>query len=264
MYNAKEDVLETDRGRVRYIAFGTGEKPLVMIPGLRLSDISGGAGALSWYYRIFAKEYRVYMFDRNESLPEPCTIHTLAEDVYEAMGKLCMEKAFVFGASQGGMIAMDLAIHHPETVEKLVLGVTASRTNDTIKSVIESWIALAGEKGLGAVAEDYIYKGYSEEYLKKNRLFIPLAVKVQKLMEKDRFVKLAKACLTCTCYDELEKIECPVLVLGGAKDRIVTGEASLEIAEKLGCECHMYENLSHEAYNEAKDFNERIYDFLKR
>ena len=81
-------------------------------------------------------------------------------------------------------------------------------------------------------------------------------------MAVERFITLAKACLTCCTYDDLEKIKCPVLVLGGGKDKIVTGEASREIAEKLGCKYYIYDDLSHEAYNEAKDFNRRIYDFF--
>ena len=37
----------------------------------------------------------------------------------------------------------------------------------------------------------------------------------------------------------------------------------MEIAEKLGCKIHMYENLGHAAYEEAKDFNQMVYDFLQ-
>ena len=39
---------------------------------------------------------------------------------------------------------------------------------------------------------------------------------------------------------------------------------SQEIAEKLGCEIYMYEELGHAAYEEAKDFNKRIYSFLQK
>ncbi len=44
---------------------------------------------------------------------------------------------------------------------------------------------------------------------------------------------------------------------------MVSGEASEEIAEKLGCKIFMYSDLGHAAYEEAKDFNQKIYDFLK-
>ena len=56
---------------------------------------------------------------------------------------------------------------------------------------------------------------------------------------------------------------CPVFVLGGAQDKVVTGRASEEIAEKLNCDLFMYPDLGHAAYVEANDFNGRIWDFLK-
>lgn len=42
---------------------------------------------------------------------------------------------------------------------------------------------------------------------------------------------------------------------------ITTGNASVEIADKLDCEIHMYPEYGHAAYDEAKDFNSIIYDF---
>ncbi|NLE13619.1 MAG: alpha/beta hydrolase [Clostridiales bacterium] len=262
IFSATEGKVRLDSGNVPYIKFGRGAGTLVMIPGLRLSDISGSAGAAAWYYRIFAKDYTVYMFDKKDNLSSGCTVHDLAGDVAEAMKKLNLGDACVFGASQGGMIGQELAINHPESVSKLVLAVTLSRTNETVQNVINHWISLAKEGGLSAVAEDYIYKGYSEKYINRYRAVLPLFIKTQKFMPAERFIVLAKACLTCNTYDKLDNIKCPVLVLGGGKDKVVTVEASLEIAEKLNCEYYIYEDLGHEAYNEAKDFNKRIYEFF--
>ena len=36
-----------------------------------------------------------------------------------------------------------------------------------------------------------------------------------------------------------------------------------EIAEKLGCRIRMYEGQGHAVYEEARDFNRAVYDFLK-
>lgn len=263
-YNAKEFTVTVTGGVVSVISFGKGKKPLIMVPGLRLSDIKGSSKAVALYYRIFAKEYTVYMFDRKDKILEGCTIHDLAEDAVEVMNELQLKKVYLFGASQGGMIAQDIAINHPEMVYKMVLGVTLSKNNATVTEVIEHWIKLAKETGLSAVAADYMYKGYSEKYIKKYKAFVPLAIKTQKLMTVERFIILAEACLTCNTYDDLDKIQCPVLVLGGGRDKVVTGEASKEIAEKLNCEYYIYSELSHEAYNEAKDFNHRIYEFFAK
>lgn len=263
-YNAKESDVKISTGNVHYITFGTGDKPLVMIPGLRLANINGGAKPVAWFYRMFAKEYKIYMFDRKDNITDPCTIHDLAEDTVDAMKALNISNAYIFGASQGGAIAQDIAIHHPELVRKMVIGVSLSRPNPTVENNINTWIEMAKNKGLTAVAEDYTYKGFSESYLKKNKIFIPLSLKVQKFMDKNRFTTLAKAVLTVDTYDRLSEIKCPVLVLGGGQDKIATGQASIEIAEKLGCEYYIYEDLSHEAYSESKDFNRRIYEFFKK
>ncbi len=264
IYDAREFFVNITDGSVTVIRFGRGPKKLLMIPGLRLSSIVGSAKTLAWYYKIFSSEYTVYMFDRKNPVVPGCTIHDLAEDVNEVMDKLDLNDVYLFGASQGGMIAQDLAINHPDKVRKMVLGVTASRPNDTIKAVMEQWIQMARESGLSAVAKDYVYKGFSEDYIRKYKLFMPLAMRMQAFMPVENFIILARACLTGNTYDRLSEIKCPVLVLGGGRDKVVTGEASREIADKLKCECYIYDKLSHEAYNEAGDFNKRIYDFFSK
>ena len=93
---------------------------------------------------------------------------------------------------------------------------------------------------------------------------MPLLTLLQKPKDVRRFIILAKACLTCNSYRELEKIKCPVLVIGGKEDKVVSGRASEEIAEKLGCEIYMYDDLGHATYEEAKDFNQRVINFFKK
>ena len=175
-----------------------------------------------------------------------------------------MKNADVFGVSQGGMIAQYLAIERPDLVRKLVLAVTLSRNNATVEKVLQDWITMTEQGDFKALVLDMAEKMYSDAYVKRYRLFMPLLTLVQKPKDVKRFLILAKACLTCNAYDELEKIQCPVLVIGGKQDKVVSGEASEEIAEKLGCEIYMYEELGHAAYEEAADFNRRVFDFLKR
>ena len=111
---------------------------------------------------------------------------------------------------------------------------------------------------------DMAEKMYSDAYIKKYRPLMPLLTILQKPKDVQRFSILARSCLTCDTYESLSAIKCPVLVLGGERDRIVTAHASREIADRLGCEIYMYENLGHAAYEEAKDFNRRVYDFLAK
>lgn len=261
-YNLKEATLKIDNTSIDYAVFGTGTKPLVMIPGLTLRDVKGTGLSLAYMYRIFAKNYRVYIFDKKQIIPEGYMIKNLADDLAHAMRTLDIENAHIFGVSQGGMVAQYLALDYPELVDKLVLGVTLSRSNPTVENVIKKWVQLSEKNDFEGIVADMMEIMYSESYVKKYRWLFPILTKISKPKDMNRFMTLAKACLTCDTYDRLEEIQCSTLVLGGKQDQIVTGEASEEMAEKLGCEIYMYERLGHSAYEEAADFNERIYKFL--
>lgn len=262
IYNAKEAVLNMGDLQLDYITFGSGAKPLIMIQGLNTRGIRGAAPSLAYLYRGFAREYRVYLFDRRPLVRDGITVRDMAADVAMAMDALGITNADVFGVSQGGMIAQYLAIDRPELVRKLVLAVTLSRNNDTVVRVVHSWIRMAEQGDMKRLVADMAEKMYSDAYVKRYRPVMPLLTLLQKPKDVDRFVILAKACLTCDTYDMLDRIQCPVLVLGGRQDKVLTGAASEEMARKLGCRLHMYDSLGHAAYEEARDFNRIVYDFL--
>ena len=80
----------------------------------------------------------------------------------------------------------------------------------------------------------------------------------------DRFLTQAESCMTHDAYDELGRITCPTLVIGGTDDRIVTAEASEEIAAQIpGSAPYLYEGLGHGLYEEAPDFLQRVADFCR-
>lgn len=262
-YHAREHILRLPDMKMRYLTFGTGARPLVMIQGLNTRGIRGSAPMLALMYRIFAREHTVYLFDRREALAEHTTVRMLAADLARVMDAMGLSDADVLGVSQGGMIAQYLAIDRPDLVHKLVLAVTLARNNETVETVIENWILLTEQGRNRELIADMTEKMYSVAYVKKYRPFLPLLTALQKPKDVRRFVTLASACLTCDAYMELEQIRCPVFVIGGRQDKVVGGMAADEIAEKLGCKIHVYEELGHAAYEEAKDFNRRVYDFLQ-
>ncbi len=263
-FSVKEQKLDLKDSQTGTIRFGTGSRNLLMIQGLNTNGIKGAGLSLAWMYRMFAKAYTVYFFDRRRLVPEGMTVREMAGDVAEAMDALGIQNADVIGISQGGMIAQYLAIDRPDLVNKLVLAVTLSRNNDTIQAVIKKWISLTEQNDWKQLAADMAEKMYTESYLKRYRPMLPLLAVLQKPKDAQRFIRLAKACLTCKAYEELDKIQCPVFVIGGGQDKIVTGAASEETAKKLNCEYYLYDDLGHAAYEEAADFNRKVYDFLTR
>ena len=81
-----------------------------------------------------------------------------------------------------------------------------------------------------------------------------------------RFIILAEGLKGFDVLDELEKISCPVFVVGSKGDQVLGADATDEIAERLsdkpGFALHMYEGFGHAAYDTAPDFKERMLRFL--
>ncbi|MBR4082519.1 MAG: alpha/beta hydrolase [Clostridia bacterium] len=264
VFGVREGTVKAGDKQMDYVTFGRGNRPLVMLQGLNTRGLRGSGVMLALMYRLFAKEYRVWFFDRRQQLPEGVTVRMLAEDVADAMDALGIAGADVLGVSQGGMIAQYLAIERPDLVRRLVLALTLSRTNGVVEQVVNGWIDMTQAGDRLALTRDMAEKMYSPAYLKRYRPLLPLWARLQWPRDPSRFVALARACLTCDTYNALDRITCPVMVIGAEHDLVVTGEASAEMAERLGGSLHMYAGLGHAAYyEEAADFNRRVYDFFQ-
>ena len=264
-YNAKScNVLIGDTD-MDYISFGFGSKNLIILPGLgdAIKTVKGTATAFAMVYKIFAKNYKVYVFSRKNKLSVGYSTYDMAEDQVAAIKKLGISKAYIMGVSQGGMIAQHIAINYPELVEKLVLAVTVSRQNDTLQNVVGNWIKLAQSNDYKSIFIDTAEKSYSEKRLKKYRLLYPILSKAGKPKSLDRFLIQANACIHHNAFNELGRIQCPTLIIGGDCDNVVGKSSSKELAERIGDnKLVIYKGLGHAAYEEAKDFNQQVLDFL--
>lgn len=263
MANFIKDVVKTDSFEMNYVKFGEGEKYFVIIPGLSLTKVTDSAAGVAGAYNNFAEDYTVYLFDRKNNIEDGYSISDMADDTATAMKILGIKDAHVFGASQGGMIAQCLAAEYPELVSKVVLGSTTAKFSH-MTNVIGEWVLMAEKKVVKAVNHHFIINAFSEEYVKKFGALLDGIESNGTAEDCKQFVKLAKACEKFDITDKLEKIKCPVLVLASKKDKIIHHRASKEIAEKLGCEIHLYEGYGHSVYDEAPDFKDRMLEFFKK
>lgn len=265
LYNAKNGVLQLDTTEMEYIRFGTGEKILVMLPGLgdSLRSMKGTALPVGLAYHLFADDFTVYVFGRKTHLPQGYTTREMAKDQAEAMKKLGIEKADVFGVSMGGMIAQYLAIDYPEKVEKLVLAVTSSCPNPILIESINEWTTYAQKDDHTAFMASNLRRIYSEQYCRQNQWMVPLLGKLTKPKSYERFFVQAEACLHHNAFAQLPEIMAETLVVGGEQDKALGGEASREIAAQIpNAKLVMYSQWGHGLYEEAKDFNPLVFDFL--
>src|ERR1700682_3746080 len=95
--------------------------PLLLVHGLMVSG-----EMFDTVVDQFARRHRVIVPDlrghgRSRNLPPPYTVRQLAADLSRLLDHLGIESTAVLGYSQGGAVAQQLALDHPEQCHRLVL-----------------------------------------------------------------------------------------------------------------------------------------------
>jgi len=96
--------------------------------------LHGGTGSLpTKWIPHFSGQFRVIAMEQMghgrtaDVIDRPFHFHDMAEDTVELMRHLGIESAVIVGYSDGGIIGIDMAIHHPERVTKLAVTGANSR-----------------------------------------------------------------------------------------------------------------------------------------
>ncbi len=116
--------------RMYYEIHGTG-RPLVLLPGA-LSTIET---SFSTTMPLLAKSRRVIAVElqaqgRTADREGPLSYEQMADDVDALLGQLGIAQADFFGYSQGGAVAMQVAVRHPNRVRKFVFAGASSYSPD--------------------------------------------------------------------------------------------------------------------------------------
>lgn len=200
-------------------------KPIVLVHG-------NGGNHKVFYVEIqqfVDAGYKVYALDsRGQGENEPLDEYhytDMAEDVYQFITELGLEKPAYYGWSDGGIIALELEIAHPGTL------------------------------GLAAISGTNLYPDGAEQ-----EILDAIAA-----ANEENFDPLNKLMLTETDIDpeDLTNIDIPVLVLAGSEDVIRQDHTEL-ISEKLpNSELHIVEGEDHGSYIQGSEIaGELVLDFL--
>ena len=249
-----------------YCRFGRGEKVFVILPGLSIKSVMLAADAIEEAYALFGDDFTTYVFDRRKTVPDGYSIYDMADDTADAMKQLGLNDAYLFGASQGGMIAMALAIKYPELVAKLVLGSTSPHVKPFQREVVNRWIELAEAGDREGLFQEYGKEIYSPDvYEQYKETFSEMAKDVTE-EELKRFIIFARSIKDYDVSADLKNIKCPVLALGVYEDPVLDSDATMEIAENLDerpdFSLYIYKGYGHAAFDTAPDYKRRIYDFF--
>jgi pimeloyl-ACP methyl ester carboxylesterase len=249
---------------VRIAWFEAGEgAPLLLIQGL-------GYGAWGWDPVVpgLAERFRVLTFDNrgsggSEIPPGPYTAGEMAADALQVLAEAGVERAHVAGASLGGMIAQELAVAHPERVDRLVLCCTTPGGADAVP-MPEVTVRLFGE---AATLEPQIaLRRFVENALAPGEEAVADELYRRRLASPPDPVGWQGQAAAGTTFPgvDLSRVQAPTLVLHGTADNVVDpANAALLAARVPDARLERLEGAGHMLFWERPDaFVRLLTEFL--
>jgi pimeloyl-ACP methyl ester carboxylesterase len=230
--------------KMYYETYGKGE-PLVIIHG-------NGGSINNFLYQIpyFAKNYQVIIADsraqgKSVDHADSLSYEMMTDDLNALLDKLNLKSCYVIGWSDGGIEGLMLAMRHPEKVKKLAV-TGANLWPDT--SAVDPFVYNYAAK-MNVMGRDSIKKMKNPTPEMKNQL------KLLHLLTYEPHIKV----------EELKKITCPTLVIGGDHDVIVTKHTMLIAQSIAQSYLWIIPNSGHSTPIFKKDqFNEVVSDFFSK
>ncbi|MBR2801524.1 MAG: alpha/beta hydrolase [Erysipelotrichaceae bacterium] len=255
------NTVKFDNKEMDWFRFGNEDGPkVVILPGISLKSVMGSKDAVIAAYSLLAEDYDVYLFDEIRVLPEGYTIADMADDALRAIGAIGLDDVNIMGVSHGGMAAQLMAIKDPETVHSLMLCSTSSRIED--RTALQTWKKLAEERDLPALMASFGEYVYTPSFFEQYRDLILASGEGATEQDYQNFLISVEGTMDFDCYEQLKDIHCPCLVIGASEDRILGVQASYDLAERLHCDCFIYEGYGHGVYDEVPDYLTHIKAFL--
>ena len=132
-----------------YAVYGSGPPVLLIHGGLGYADVWGAQVAdLSKDHTVIVAESRGH--GRSTRNADPYSYDLMSSDYLALLDYLKIDRTAIVGWSDGGIIGLDIAIHHPERLTRLFAQAANSKIDGVIPTVMEnktfaSYIDKAGE-----------------------------------------------------------------------------------------------------------------------
>ena len=199
-----------------YEVAGQGE-PLIVLHGAYM-DIP----AMGEIVPLLAETHRVYALElqghgRTPDIDRPITYQNLADDVAVFMDSVGLEKADVFGYSMGAAAGLQLAIRHPEKVNRLV---AASVAYD-VRGWQPEFVAFIPQM----TVEGFLQMPFFQEAQRKSADPDRFPMVIEKLIQLEKEPMAWEA--------EVRALKMPVLIITGDAD-VATLEHSVAMFRLLG------------------------------
>lgn len=182
---------------------------------------------------VLTKQFRVLRYDHRghggSPVPAgPYTIDELGGDVLALLDALELDRVHLGGVSLGGMVAMWVAAHAPQRVERLALLSTSARLGPP-----QTWInriAAIRAGGMAAVADPVVGRWFTPGFAARRPETVAWARGLLTSTPADGYIACCEAIQQMDLLADLPSITAPTLVVVGADDPSTPPEHSHRIA----------------------------------
>jgi pimeloyl-ACP methyl ester carboxylesterase len=231
-----------------------------------------------WYYQLdeFGLRYRTIALDHrdisdSDEVTEAYTVADMADDAAAAMRALGVQRTHVIGISLGGFVALELALRHPELVDKLVLVSTSAGGSTHVQPGPEIIAMLTARTEqnieIGELARR-IYSmimapGFAESH--PEEIDIVAEIARYRHLHAAAYYRQLQATLTHDVAQQLDRIQASTLVIHGDVDPLVPPGNGDYLAQHIkGAKHIVYRNVGHVPIFEfPEQFNRDVLAFLE-
>ena len=229
--------------------------------------LHGGPGfdhsSLKPFFAPLAQDAQVIFLDHrgqgrsDPSTPERWTLDTWIEDLRLFCEALGLDRPIIVGQSFGGVVALGAAIRYPELQSRLIVSSSIARFRlDRALAMFER----RGGEEVRAVAERFFEDPNLEHYEEFKQTCLPVYnttpadpnLLARTLLRPEVGIHFFRGeAFTYDWLDDLQRIRCPTLVLGGAEDPITTLADQQDIAAAIpGAQLEIFPDAGHGVFRD--------------
>jgi pimeloyl-ACP methyl ester carboxylesterase len=231
--------------RLWYAVYGSGEPVILVHGGLANSDYWG------LQIPVLARHWQVVVLDsrghgRSTRTAAPIGYGAMASDVLALMDTLHIQKAALVGWSDGAIIGLDIAIHHPERLSRLF-----------------AFAANSDSSGVKDVDQSPVFRAYEERAAREYAKLSPTPAQFKAFLDNISRMWASEPHFT---EAQLRGIKVPTWIVDADHDEVIRRENTDYMASLIpGAGELILPAVSHFAFiQDPALFNEALSQFLSR
>lgn len=237
--------------KIAYTRDGAGA-PVLLIHG-----VGGDAGnwdpiatRLRTRFDVMAMDLRGH--GGSDLIRGPVDVDDFARDAVQVLDDAGVGRCGVAGFSLGGAVALALALHFPERVDKLALiGTVCGRSPQQQARALER-VEYLRQHGTAALAEGNRERWFSDAFRRANPEVVDRRVAQVSASDTESYLRAFTVFCTAEFADRLHEIRAPTLVVTGEHDVAATPEMARAMGERIaGAQVHVLPKLHHSVLIEA-------------